>query len=432
VAQIALPSWVTRVPYTTAPESEVAVVELNDCYNVDAFGRLRVSNPITLFESQTQYNSDTLRMETGNSGTDAIAPSWSSSTRMVTLQVNAGSSGGTSFTQSFQYVPYQPGKSQLIFMTGVLNSAVAGAVKRFGYGDASNGIFYEQNGTSGLQFNRRTSTSGSIVNNTVTQANWNLDRLDGTGYSGITLDPTKDFILVIDLQFLSMGRVRVGFDFNGVITYAHQFVSANVLSVPYMQTATLPVMAEVVAASGLGSPASAQFKCATVISEGGLEFGLGRNFSTNGSVTAAKDTRTQAVSLRPLTTFNGLTNRGLFVLDSIEILSGANQVLWELVIGCNFSPAPSYAAVNSTYSFIEAATGATYSNLTGGLVIQSGFVPTGGTAGKQSVSKDIAMSYPISLDRSGAVRSLGTLTLLLTSYTGTSACSFSINWLELR
>lgn len=398
---------------------------------VDAFSRLRVSAPITLFESQAQYNANPLRMESGKTS-DGVVPAWSSSTRLITLQINAGAVGGSSFCQSYQYHPYQPGKSQFIFMTGVLGTGTAGAVKRYGYGDAANGIFYEQNGTSGLQFNRRTSTSGGVVNNTVGQAAWNLDRLDGTGPSGITLDPTTDFILVIDLQFLSMGRVRCGFDIGGNIIYAHQFLSANVLSVPYMQTATLPVMAEIIAAAGLAAPATSAFKCATVISEGGFETGLGRMFCTSGIAVNAQTSRTHAISVRPKTTFNGITNRSDFVLTGVDIMSGANQVMWELCIGVGFTIAPTYADANSTYSAFEVGTGGTVPVLTNGIVIESGFVPTAGTAGRVSVSADLSISYPISLNRAGAVRDLGTLTLLLTAFTGASACQCDMHWIEVR
>lgn len=402
----------------------------SDTGAVDAFSRLRVSNPQTLFETQTQYNANPLRMESGNTS-DGVAPAWSANSRMVTLQINAGAAGGSSFMQSYQYHPYQPGKSQLIYMTGVMGTGTAGAVKRFGYGDAANGIFYEQNGTSGLQFNRRTSTSGGVVDNTVAQASWNLDTFDGTGPSGVTIDPTKDFILVIDLQFLSMGRVRIGFDVGGIIAYAHEFLHANVISVPYMQTASLPVLGEIMAAAGLGSAATCNFKCAAVISEGGFEIGLGRQFCTTTSITA-QTSRTQALSLRPKTTFNGLTNRSDFVLTGLDIMSGANQVMWELCIGVGFTVAPAYADVNTTYSSFEVGTGGTVPVLTNGIVIESGYVATGAAAGRVAVAQDLSISYPITLDRSGAVRSLGTLTLLLTAFTGTSACQVGMHWLEVR
>lgn len=406
-------------------------VAFTDSPTTDAFNRLRVSSPVTLFETQTQYNANPLRMESGKTS-DGVVPAWSSSTRLVTLQINAGGAGGSSFMQSYQYSPYQPGKSQFIFITGVLGNGTAGAVKRFGYGDASNGIFYEQNGVAGVQFNRRTSTSGGVVENAVAQASWNLDKLDGTGTSGITLDVTKDFILVIDLQFLSMGRVRCGFDIGGNIIYAHQFVHANIISVPYMQTATLPVLAEIIAAAGLAGAATCQFKCASVISEGGFETGLGRQFCSTAAVTAGSGTRTQAISLRPKTLFNGITNRADFILTGIDVLAGTNPVLWELCIGVGFTVAPTFADVNTTYSAFESGTGGTVPVLTNGIVIESGFVGTGGGSARVGVSQDFAISYPISLDRSGAVRSLGTVTLLLTGIGGTSASQVAMHWIEVR
>lgn len=406
-------------------------VAFTDSQTTDAFSRLRVSSPVTLFETQTQYNANPLRMEAGKTS-DGVVPAWSSSTRLVTLQINAGGAGGSSFMQSYQYHPYQPGKSQFIFMTGVLGTGTAGAVKRFGYGDAANGIFYEQNGVVGIQFNRRTSTSGVVVDNTVAQASWNLDKLDGTGASGITLDVTKDFILVIDLQFLSMGRVRIGFDIAGVIVYAHQFLHANVISVPYMQTASLPVLAEIIAAAGLAGAATCQFKCATVMSEGGFETGLGRMFCTGNTSITAQTSRTHALSIRPKTTFNGIANRSDFVLTGLDVMSGANQVVWELCIGVGFTVAPTYVDVNTTYSAFEVGTGGTVPVLTNGIVIESGYVPTGGAAGRVATSQDLSISYPITLSRAGAVRDLGTLTLLLTSFTGTSACQCTMHWVEIR
>ena len=404
---------------------------IGDGPNLDAFSRLRVSQAQTLFEAQCQYNAEALKMETGNTGA-GVAPAHSANTRMVTLQVNAGGGGGTSFIQSFAYIPYQPGKSQLVAITGVLGSGVDGAVKRFGYGDAANGIFYEQNGSNGLQFNRRTSTSGGVVNNTVTQANWNLDKLDGTGASALTLDATKAFILIIDLQFLGMGRVRIGFDIGGVIIYAHEFLNANVLTTPYMQTATLPVLGEIVAAGALGSAATAYFKCAQVASEAGFDQDVGRDFATEGTVTAASAARTHILSIRPLTTFAGLTNRGLIVLESIDILAGNNPVRWELVIGATFTVAPAAAAVNATYSFAEALTGGTYDAASAIVVIQSGYVASSSPAVRGSHSADLAINYPITLDRSGAQRAMGTLTLLLTGIGGTSDCRAVLNWREIR
>lgn len=404
----------------------------SDTPAADAFGRLRVSNPSTIFETQSQYGLNPLRVQTGNSGADAVAPSWSSSTRLITLGIVAGGTGGTSFLQSYEYLPYQAGKSQFVAITGVMRAATAGAVKRFGYGDASNGIFFEQNGTSGFQFNRRTSTSGVTVDNPVTQANWNLDKFDGSGPSGVNLDPTKCFILVIDLQYLGMGRVRIGFDVNGVIYYAHQFLNANVLSVPYMQTGTLPIVAEVVAAAGLAANANADFKCATVVSEGGLEVQSGRSFTVEGTVTAASGARTHILSLRPKTTFNGITNRGFFRMVNVDLLGGAAPVYYEIVVGAAFSVAPTFADVNTSYSFTEAGTGGTFSNLTNGIVLASGYIGTASGNARYSLSEEVFLSVPITLDRAGAQRAMGTISILVTGIGGTSACRVAPEWIEIR
>lgn len=412
-----------------------ALTQFADSANLDAFSRLRVSNPQTTFETQCQYDLDHTRMETGvvspGFGADGVAPAHSANTRMVELRVAAGAAGGISWIQSFHFVPYQPGKSQAVFVTGVLGAGTTGAVKRFGYGSNTNGIFYEQSGTT-LQFNRRTTTSGATVDNLVTQANWNIDRFDGTGPSGKTIDATKCFILSIDLQFLGMGRVRVGFDIDGVLYYAHQFLNANVLSVPYMQTATLPIRAEVEAAAGLALPAVAHFKCASVTSEGGYDISHGRDFSTQGSITAPNGgALVNILALQPRTTFNGLTNRGLFIPESMEILAGNVGIVYQLCIGVTYAVAPVFGNVNTTYSFMNKATGGTTPSIATGIVVFSGFIPSGAAA-RGLHSEDLGFLYPITLDRNGAVRNLGTLTLLINSTGADSACSAAFNWKEVR
>lgn len=401
-----------------------------DAPAVDAFSRFRVSEAQTIFEAQSQYCNNCLRMESGKTGT-GVVPAFQANTRLVLLQVDPGGAGGTSYHQSFQYLHYQPGKSQVALMTGYFGPAVAGAVKRFGYGDNANGVFYEQNGTSGVQWTLLSSTSGAAVPTTVTQSQWNLDKMDGTGSSGITLDVTKSFIIFMDLQFLGMGRVRVGFDIGGIIIYVHQFLCANVITGPYMQSASLPIKAEIVAAAAIAVPAVAYFKCAAVCSEAGLDLGLGRNFAAEGTATAASGARTHILSLRPVLTFNGLTTRGVWVPSSISILAGTNPVKLELVIGAAFTVAPAFASVG-TYSFMEAGTGGTFNNLTNGILIDLSYVNGGGGVNRQASAREITLSYPISLDRAGAQRALGTISLLVTGIGGTSDCRAALNWQELR
>lgn len=402
-------------------------IAYRDGPNLDAMARLRVSSPATLFASKCQYNAEPLQLEVGATGT-GVAGIHSANNRMVALAVTAGT--GTSFLQSYEYVPYQAGKSQRILIGGLIGAAVSGAIVDVGAFDASNGILLRQNGTAGLQLLRRTNASGTVVEHVVPQESWNLDALDGAGKSGISLDVTKVFALIIDLQ-LGVGRVRAGFIFGGEIVYAHEFLIANLVSLPLMQNMSMPIGMLVTAASTAASR-TAYFKYGEVSSEGGITEDIGYTFSTpEMTVTAGSGTATHLLSLRPATTFNGITNRIKVRVDAVDIaVTGTNPVLWQLCAGSTFSAGPTYSAVDSTYSGMQ------YSSVVGtlsalGIIIASGYVSASGAI-KGAVRGDIASRYPISLDRAGAVRSLGTLSLNVTGLGGTSATRATMTFTEIR
>ncbi len=284
-----------------------------------------------------------------------------------------------------------------------------------------------------MQVVRRTSTSGTPVDNVVNQADWNLDKLDGTGRSGITLDITKAQILFIDFQFLGMGRVRCGFDIDGVIDYVHEFRNANNLDVPYMQSGTLPIQV-LLTATNSATTKTSYFKCAAVHSEGGFEEDRAYQLCTPSiSLTAGNGTRTHALSIRPKTTYNGIINREDLVLGPIAMLvTGNTPVFFELIIGATFSVAPTWTDVNTASSAFEYGTGGTFSGLaTGAIVIASGYAAASAQT-KESITAMITSKYPCSLDRAGNVRANGTYTLVVTGLGGASAMQTSFNFKEIR
>lgn len=411
---------------TGTPARRVSVTYA-DSPNIDAFGRLRVSTPTQLLSLQNQYDADPIKLETGNTGT-GVAPVHVAATRMLELSATAGT--GTSWAQTYEYATYIPDRSHRVEVTGVFGTAVANAVVDVGYFDAGNGVFFRQNGTSGYELVRRTSTTGSPVDEVVAQTNWNTDKFDGTGSSGINFDFTKCFILFTDLQYLGMGSIRVGFNYDGCVHIVHEFRHAGILSVPYMQSATLPVQM-LLTATATAAPKKAYLKCAAVITEGGDPEIEPYVFATpEGTITAASGARTHILSLRPLTTFNSITNRARLRIASLEMtVTGSNQVYWELVLGATFSVAPTYANVNTTYSASEYGINGTYN--TGGLVISSGYIAASAST-KVSTSRALIQSYPLTLDRAGAVRSMGTVSLLVSGIGGTSATRASFQFLESR
>ena len=233
--------------------------------NFDAFGRLRMSQPYTIFDSQNRYAKDAQFDEalTGSGTTTFL-----SNESAVEMEVTTAS-GDKVVRQSKRVMPYQPGKSLLVLATFTMAEGEENLRQRVGYFDANNGVFLQQEDDE-LSFIVRTYTGGSASDTRkITQANWNTDKLDGSGASGITLDETKTQILFMDFEWLGVGSVRCGFVIDGVFVTAHVFHNANSLSEVYMQTAILPVRYEIETTGTIAAAKSMKQICSSVMSEGG-------------------------------------------------------------------------------------------------------------------------------------------------------------------
>ena len=231
----------------------------------DAFGRLRVSNPLTIFDSKNVMSKNNLFDEAIVGASSTVTYSTDKST--VNLNVDTPTSSYV-IRQSKRVMSYQPGKSLLHFSTFVMDTAQTNLAQRVGMFDNDNGIYFEKTGST-LNWVRRTSTSGSSVDNPVAQASWNGDKLDGTGASGYTLDTTKACIMFMDFEWLGMGSVRCGFVIDGKFIVAHTFLNANNLDTVYMRTANLPIRYMIIAIGTLDSTATLQQVCSTTMIEGG-------------------------------------------------------------------------------------------------------------------------------------------------------------------
>ena len=231
----------------------------------DAFGRLRVSNPLTIFDSKNVMSKNTL-FDESLSGSGGVTYTANKST--VNLNVTEVS-GDKVIRQSKRVMSYQPGKSLLNLNTFVMNTLTANLKQKVGMFDVNNGIFFYADGET-LKIVRRTYVTGSAADTEKSQSEWNGDKLDGTGKSGYTLDPTKATILFMDFEWLGMGSVRVGFVIDGKFIVAHTFYNANDLSTVYMQTANLPIRYEIETAATLAAGTyTLQQVCSTTMIEGG-------------------------------------------------------------------------------------------------------------------------------------------------------------------
>ena len=402
-------------------------VTITDSANLDAFSRLRVSNPLVLHNSQFTYDLAPIIYEPITNGTGATV-TFDSTNRCALLTFASTPTGGKAYMQSFEYLPYQPGRSQLIFITFNMLGGVANTLKFAGYSDGTNGIEFQLNGTT-KQF---VIYSGSSAGNeTVTQSSWNIDPLDGTGASGITLDVTKTQILIIDIQALYVGRVRVGFDMGGQVVYAHEFLHANIFIYPYAQTVNLPVRCGMTCTGTVST--TMNFICSAVISEGGSEDinVYGYTFQQDSGLVSVGTGGTHMLSLRPRTTFNSITNRSRVAFIDVEIYNAGNQaVQWQLCIGQAITGTTTYNDVNTNYSSSEYNVLGTLSG-SPAIIIDGGYVASGGSV-KTVTNTAIISRYPITLDAAGLHRAMGTLTLKATSLTGSQNCYGLIKFREIR
>lgn len=233
----------------------------------DAFGRLRVSNPFTLFDSHQRFSlDDNFVSNVASGGSVTFLPTQSSANLTVTNTANSFAARETKWVFT-----YQPGKSLLIMATFVLAPVSDGNLRqRVGYFGQDNGIFLELRDQ--VYIVKRSNVTGTVTETYIPQTQWNYDPLVGTGISGYTLDITKAQIFWIDIEWLGVGNVRTGFVYQNQFVMTHIFQHANFITSAYLTTGSLPVRYEIQSLTESAPPTSNLTQiCSTVISEGGYD-----------------------------------------------------------------------------------------------------------------------------------------------------------------
>jgi len=334
----------------------------------DSFGRLRVSEPLTLFDSSHRFDDNDLWSTATATGGTAV---FNTNQGLVDLNVTAAS--GSSVTrETIKVFAYQPGKSLLVLNTFVMSPAKTGLTQRVGYYGADNGFYLEQAGTA-VSLVERSVVTGSLVNTPVLQANWNGDKLDGTGASGITLDLTKAQILWADFEWLGVGSVRMGFIIDGQFIVCHTFHHANIITSTYITTASLPLRYEIFNTAGTTGTSTLKQICSTVISEGGYEL-RGAQLSAGTSITAPR-TFAVAGTYYPIVAIRLKSTRldAIAIATAVSILGLGNgkNYEWRVVNG-NVTVGGGLWATLAADSSVEYNTTAT--SVSGGRILASGYV----------------------------------------------------------
>jgi hypothetical protein len=261
--------------------------------NLDAFGRLRMSTPTTLFDSKTLHNKSSLFWSQITNGAGS-AVNFTGVFLDASITLSAANVNEYAIRQTTQRFNYQPGKSQLALFTGILNP-VSNAIKRYGLFQSLTaapytpnvGLFFETLTTSPTSIRVVQLNEGFLVPSKYAERHeWNIDKLDGTGPSGKTLQLSAANIFLVDFEWLGVGRVRYGTVIDGKICYCHEFNNAGNVQGAYIRTPNLPVRAEL---RQVGSgQSSMKMICSSVMSEAGADFtGVTRSVDSGAKIPGA-------------------------------------------------------------------------------------------------------------------------------------------------
>ncbi len=360
--------------------------------SLDAFGRQRVSQPYTLFDSQQRYAADN---QFDTSTANGASTSFLTNESAVLMSV-AATTNSEAVRQTFRSMSYQPGKGLLVLATFAMNTPTANIRQRVGYFNTQNGVFFQANGTTLSMVLRSNSlpTPGTPSDaRTVNQANWNGDKLDGTGPSGLTLDPSKTQIFWCDFEWLGVGSVRTGFVINGQYIICHTFNNANEIGSVYMTTAILPVRYEIRNLSNLVTASMKQI-CSTVMSEGGYE-------QYSPSHLARRTTKLANIQLtfKPIVSIRlASTALGAVVVPGrMQVLPITSQS-YEVALFFNSTlTGASWAAVDTDPN-VEFDTSATA--MTGGTLVQTDYVTASGSGGVQPLVDPSGYNWALQLGSS--------------------------------
>lgn len=380
-------------------------IKTSDSASIDAFGRWRVSNVQTLFDSKLLHDKNPLSWDEETNGTGSSVHS----TTDARVRMSVSSNGDYVIRQTKNRFNYQPGKSQLIIMTFLLGSTVASTTKRVGYFNSSisspftanlDGIYLEDNGTNVGIIQSKNGTATRIV-----QSSWNIDNFDGDGPSGVTIDFSTCQIMFIDFEWLGVGRVRVGFVIDGKLYVAHEFLNANSVSSVYMSSPNHSVRYEI---RSTGGSSSIDQICSTVKSEGGIQ--------SNGIILSQDLGASDPVNAQTAGTYYALVGLRLKTthLDStIDILniSAANVTGSDTNIRLILNPTISgtFTYGDITNSSLQSALGNVNDNtVTGGTVLFSNYYGAASEGGNNVVQNALRLGSSIDGTRDEIVLAVST------------------------
>jgi hypothetical protein len=403
--------------------------------STDAFGRLRVSNPFTLFDSSYRYKDNekfyNTIIGTGTTGTF--------NTNASLYEMSLTGANSSLVRTSTKVFPYQPGKSLLVLTSFCFSPQSTGLTQSVGYFNSENGVYFKQSNNT-KYICMRSSSSGALSEHNIPQSSWNRDPLDGSGPSGITLNTNSSQILFTDFEWLGVGSVRVGFVINGAFIVAHQFDYANGVgnNSTYMTTATLPVRYSI-ESDGTYSSGGSTLKqiCSTVISEGGYQGTSVKQYAYSSANKVTSTTTKSSPNQTPLFSIRVDPSRpdSVILPSQVDMIitTSPDTILYELVLGGTLS----YAGASGTWTNVNTKTSNMQFNntfdplnttLSGGTVIDARYLSSTSLSPGPISTEAFQFNVQLGKNTDGTPQ---ILTVCATAFSSTADVCAGIGWYEL-
>lgn len=374
---------------------------------VDAFGRARVSQPLTLFDSTLRYDK---RSDVWNETITGGASSTHNANQSSVYMAVATASGDSVLRRTRRRFPYQPGKSLLSIQSFAGAPLASGLVQEVGLFDDNNGVMLRASGTT-VQLVMRGKYSGSVTENVVNQTNWNLDRAEW-------LDFSKANIFVADLEWLGAGRVRCGFMLDGEYYYCHEFLHANNIEQVYMTSAVLPQSYHIANTSATVSGATMKHICSTIASEGGYE-PYGEVYTISPSISSIPNTTGERI-VAGIRMASGRTDNVIIPVKVDLVTEDNTTIKWRLRRNPTTSGV-TWAPSDNGRGNVETTSSGSF--VSGGTVVNAGVYFS---AGSVAINVQDGLSLSLGVNASGVSDEL----FLTVTSSGNAKATGMLGWIE--
>lgn len=383
--------------------------------------RLKVAPYQTVFFNTFQYGKESDVWDESVVGVGATA-TYNARSSNVVMQVGSAS-GSKVIRQTRNVMRYIPGRSATLAFAIRLDTPQVGIRRRFGLFDENNGAYFEDDGGT-YSYVIRSNTTGIVTETRVTRDNWNGEKFDGNGYTGVTADATKQQMISINYEWYGAGLVEFAWLMQNETIPSHTFENSNTNDFVWCSTPFLPIRLEIENVTGVAGTHYLYQGSNSLIQEGEPEkLGILESVanSITGTTLAAANTFYPVVSLR-------LKSGSLAAVALIRSLQAATNdntnVYWRLIENPTLTGA-SWTDHPDPNSFVQYDTSATA--VTGGNIILSGFTISGGSS-----LVEVDDKAALQIGRSGIGTISDIYTLACASPNTNKAALAVLNWIEQR